>query len=317
MSRSFYIKNTEAPRVMSPNEILSLQPPTFIQYDVHDEEEHFLDVMNSPIDHYGSMLMGEEFVSGRGFEVCYQVELNSYQVRVFTPSTKADWQGAFEFMVNLARYLGVQVVDEEDTTYQADNITYDYLRDIEFGIQCYEGREGQYIFGVNYPMCLNGEMIDRLLSADDKATYFSEMVEAHQYVDAYFAKQRFYESSLDKNEGIIGVYALTEDLPTILPYEYPPFIDITKISLNQEDISRWRISLVTIEGDEDDPNSYKVMGDMDFKTFLERLPEEKIEKLDGHYMIVELSKSDMQDIIYQKTETSSLFGKIKNLFNNN
>ncbi|CEN48115.1 DUF4299 family protein [Capnocytophaga canis] len=317
MSRSFYIKNTEAPRVMSPNEILSLQPPTFIQYDVHDEEEHFLDVMNSPIDHYGSMLMGEEFVSGRGFEVCYQVELNSYQVRVFTPSTKADWQGAFEFIVNLARYLGVQVVDEEDTTYQADNITYDYLRDIEFGIRCYEGREGQYIFGVNYPMCLNGEMIDRLLSADDKATYFSEMVEAHQYVDAYFAKQRFYESSLDKNEGIIGVYALTEDLPTILPYEYPPFIDITKISLNQEDISQWRISLVTIEGDEDDPNSYKVMGDMDFKTFLERLPEEKIEKLDGHYMIVELSKSDMQDIIYQKSETSSLFGKIKNLFNNN
>ena len=65
----------------------------------------------------------------------------------------------------------------------------------------------------------------------------------------------------------MGVYALTQGVPTILPYEYPPFIDLTQVNLSQDDVKLWRISLVAINGDENDPNAYEVLDGLDYKTF--------------------------------------------------
>lgn len=318
MSRTFYIKNSQVPKVMTPQELLELQNESFVQYDTHQEDENFEKIMFSPINDYGYMLMGQDGISGRGFEVSYSVENEEYEVRVFTPSTEADWLGAFEFIKNVANYLGVQVTDEEEFEYEADKISYDYRRDIEFGIKCYEGKEGQFLFGVNRPICVDAEIVKKMLSADDKVAFFSKFVEEQQYVDAYIAKQMFYQ---DKKSGdIFGVYSITESVSTILPYEYPPFIDITKISLNQEQVKEWRISLVIIDGDEDISDSYKVIGDIDYQTFLKRLPEEKKQKLDGHYMLVKISsQKEMEALLYENAPQKEIgiLGKIKGWFSSN
>ena len=165
MSRTFYIKNTQAPKEMTPQQLLDLQREGFVQYSIDDNDEHYSQVMNAPISHWGYMLMGQEGISGRGFEVSYDTETQDYGVRVFTPSTEADWLGAYEFIGKVATVLGSKVVDEEGEVYEPNAITYDYRNDIKFGIKCYEGEKGgSYLFGVYRPICLSDEMINGLLA---------------------------------------------------------------------------------------------------------------------------------------------------------
>jgi len=308
MSRTFYVKNTQAPKVMSTEELLSVAGGDFRQFVVSQDKENFKEVMQMPLNKFGYMLFGQEGISGRGFEVSYQEgEPAAYEVRVFTPSTERDWLGAMEFMSKLAIYLQVDIIDEEGMEYKANHITYNYRGDIEFGVRCYEGeREESFIFGVCRPIALNAEIVGRLLSAQDKVKAFSDFVESQQqHEDIFIANQIFYQN--DKGE-IIGTYTLTKTVPTVLPYQYPPFIDITKTDLQQEDILQWRISLVDTEGGED---GFNYLGDLDYKTFLERLPQEKIKKLDGHYMLLQMDTTQQMEALLGKT---SLLGKIKNFF---
>ena len=149
MSRTFYIKNTQAPEEMTPQQLLDLQREGFVQYSIDDNDEHYSQVMNAPLSDWGYMLMGQEGISGRGFEVSYDTETQDYGVRVFTPSTEADWLGAYEFIGKVATALGSKVVDEEGEVYEPNAITYDYRNDIKFGIKCYEGEKDDLICSVS------------------------------------------------------------------------------------------------------------------------------------------------------------------------
>ena len=259
------------------------------------------------------MIMGQKGISGRGFEVSYDPETQEYGVRVFTPSTENDWLGAIEFIGKVATALATDVVDEEGETYEPNAITYDYRHDINFGVRCYEDKEeGAYIFSVYRPICLSKQMINELLEAEDKVKAFSQLVEKqlYEHPDVYIAHQQFFSN--DKGE-VMGVYALTQGVPTILPYEYPPFIDLTQVNLSQDDVKLWRISLVAINGDENDPNAYEVLDGLDYKTFLERLPQNKIQKLDGHYMLITLNRRELEALSQNdKQERKGLLAKLKN-----
>ena len=313
MSRTFYIKNTQAPEEMTPQQLLDLQREGFVQYSIDDNDEHYSQVMNAPLSDWGYMLMGQEGISGRGFEVSYDTETQDYGVRVFTPSTEADWLGAYEFIGKVATTLGSKVVDEEGEVYEPNAITYDYRNDIKFGIKCYEGEKGgSYLFSVYRPICLSDEMINGLLAAEDKVKTFSQLIEKqlYEHPDAYIARQQFFRN--DRGE-VMGAYALTEGVPTILPYEYPPFVDFTQVNLSQDDVKLWRISLVVINGDENDPDAYEVLDGLDYQTFLERLPQEKIQKLDGHYMLITLNRQELETLLQNdKQERKGLLAKLKN-----
>ena len=313
MSRTFYIKNTKAPEEMTPQQLLNLQREGFMQYDIEKDDEHYDQVMHSPISEWGYMLMGQKGISGRGFEVSYDPETQEYGVRVFTPSTENDWLGAIEFIGKVATALATNVVDEEGETYEPNAITYDYRHDISFGVRCYDDKEeGAYIFSVYRPICLSKQMINELLEAEDKVKAFSQLVEKqlYEHPDVYIAHQQFFSN--DKGE-VMGVYALTQGVPTILPYEYPPFIDLTQVNLSQDDVKLWRISLVAINGDENDPNAYEVLDGLDYKTFLERLPQNKIKKLDGHYMLITLNRQELEALLQNdKQERKGLLAKLKN-----
>ena len=297
---------------MTPQQLLDLQREGFVQYNLEKDDEHYDQVMHSPISEWGYMLMGQEGISGRGFEVSYDPETQDYVVRVFTPSTENDWLGAIEFIGKVATALATNVVDEEGETYEPNAITYDYRNDISFGVRCYDDKEkGAYIFSVYRPICLSKQMINELLEAEDKVKAFSQLVEKqlYEHPDVYIAHQQFFSN--DKGE-VMGVYALTQGVPTILPYEYPPFIDLTQVNLSQDDVKLWRISLVAINGDENDPNAYEVLDGLDYKTFLERLPQNKIKKLDGHYMLITLNRQELEALLQNdKQERKGLLAKLK------
>ncbi|MDO4763562.1 MAG: DUF4299 family protein [Flavobacteriaceae bacterium] len=294
MSRTFYIKNSQAPKVMTTREILELQKGKFTHYEIYEDEADLEEFLNMPINECGYLLIGQDGISGRGFEVAYEEEIEEYSVRVFTPSTEADWLGAFEFIKNLAQYLKVQVVDEEDFVYDADNITFDYRKDIEAGIKAYtenDEDEKMFLFGVNRPVCFGAEIVQKLQSSENKVEDFSKFVEYQQYLDGldhYVANPLFYG---DEEDNIFGAYVLTEGVVSVLPYEHPPFIDITKYSIEQEQIKEWSVILV------ENSNDFSEIGKLNYQTFLERLPQEKIKKLDGHYMLIELSKEEMKSLL--------------------
>lgn len=156
MSRTFHIQNPEAPKVMSTEELLDLVGGNFRQFALREDDEELDEVMQMPLNEFGYMLLGQEGISGRGFECSYSDENHSYDVRVFTPSTSADWHGALSFIERLASHLGVTVTDEEGEEYEGNNITYDYRKDIEFGVKCFDkSREGHFIFGVKRPFILS------------------------------------------------------------------------------------------------------------------------------------------------------------------
>ena len=181
MSRTFYIKNPEAPKVMSTQELLDLVGGNFRQFAVRDNDEDLDEIMQMPLSDFGYMLLGQEGISGRGFECSYSEEEHTYNIRVFTPSTSADWHGALSFIEKLATTFGVSVTDEEGETYEGNNITYDFRHDIAFGIASMEkDDEGHFIFGAMRPICFSDEDIDRILAAEDKIKAFDDFIAAQR-----------------------------------------------------------------------------------------------------------------------------------------
>lgn len=67
--------------------------------------------------------------------------------------------------------------------------------------------------------------------------------------------------------------------------------------VRNEDV-RWEISLVAIDGDPDDDDSYNVIGRMEYSDFIAKLPKEKYKLIDANNILVEaLTREDMDAIL--------------------
>ena len=68
--------------------------------------------------------------------------------------------------------------------------------------------------------------------------------------------------------------------------------------MKNDEVSCWNIGLVTINGDENDPNSYQVAGNLNYDDFIKKLPINKYKFIDASYIMVEpLSKEEMLDLL--------------------
>ena len=68
--------------------------------------------------------------------------------------------------------------------------------------------------------------------------------------------------------------------------------------MKNDEISFWNIALVTINGDENDPNSYQVARNMNYEDFIKKLPINKYKFIDASYIMVEpLSKEEILDLL--------------------
>ena len=151
------------------------------------------------------------------------------------------------------------------------------------------------IFGIDRVVSFNQEMLDKINNSDSPIDTFSNIVKEIQYLDAYSAHQQFYKNKTDGK--IIGAYTLTQNLRTILPYKPSVEFENSDIVKNDE-ISFWNIALVTINGDENDPNSYQVIGNLNYDDFIKKLPINKYKSIDASYIMVEpLSKEEILDLL--------------------
>ncbi|WP_298972117.1 DUF4299 domain-containing protein [uncultured Fusobacterium sp.] len=304
MSISFYVKNKKKflgyEPVLKVEAALSLLDKELNTYNTDGMDIN--DLLLSPLSNYQCLLVGVEYESARGFELSYDNKNKVYGVRIFTPSSRKDWLLALEYIKALAKKFGTEIVNERGETYTVDNIDkFDYEPDILYGLKLItenlkSGEADNYtIFGVTRLVSLNQEMMDEINNSDNPIDTFSEIVRDIQNLDAYSANQQFYKNNEDGR--IIGAYTLTENLRTILPYK--PTVEFHNSDIvKNDDIAFWNISFVVINGDENDPNSYQVGGQLDYNDFIKKLPKDKYEFIDASYIMVEpLSKEEISDLL--------------------
>ena len=304
MSISFYVKNKKKflgyEKVLNVESALTILDKELNTYNTGNIDIN--DLLLSPVSNYQCLLIGEDKVSARGFELSYDDKNKDYAVRIFTPSSREDWLLALEYIKALAKKFGSEIINERGEVYTVDNIDkFDYINDILYGIEVItsnmkSGKTDNYtIFGIDRVVSFNQEMLDKINNSDSPIDTFSNIVKEIQYLDAYSAHQQFYKNKADGK--IIGAYTLTQNLRTILPYKPSVEFENSDIVKN-EDISLWNIGLVTINGDENDPNSYQVAGNLNYDDFIKKLPINKYKFIDASYIMVEpLSKEEILDLL--------------------
>ena len=304
MSISFYVKNRKKflgyEPVLNVETALSLLDKELYSYNTGNIDIN--DLLLSPVSNYQCLLIGDGKESARGFELYYDNKNKNYSIRVFTPSSREDWLLALEYIKALAKKFDSKIISETGEEYTVDNIDkFDYEGDILYGIEGISLRvKGEdstlySIFGINRIVSFNQEMIDKIENSNSPIDTFSNMVKEIQYLDAFSANQRFFRNKEDGK--IIGAYTLTQNLRTILPYK--PSVEFENSDMvKNEDIAFWNIGLVTIDGDENDPNSYQVVGQLDYNDFIKKLPKDKYHFIDASYILVEpLSKEKILGLL--------------------
>ena len=304
MSISFYVKNKKKflgyEAVLNVEEALTILDKELNSYNTGNIDIN--DLLLSPVSNYECLLIGEDKVSARGFELSYDNKNKDYAVRIFTPSSREDWLLALEYIKALAKKFNSEIINERGEVYTVDNIDkFDYISDILYGIEVVSSNlkdkdvEVSSIYGINRVVSFNKEMLDKINNSDSPIDTFSNIVKEIQYLDAYSAHQQFYKNNEDYR--IMGAYTLTQNLRTILPYKPSVEFENSDIVKNDE-VSCWNIGLVTINGDENDPNSYQVAGNLNYDDFIKKLPINKYKFIDASYIMVEpLSKEEILDLL--------------------
>ena len=304
MSVSFYVKNKK--KFLSYEPVLNVEEAlTILNRELNTYNTQNIDINDlllSPISNYDCLLIGEDNVSGRGFELSYNSKNKSYVIRVFTPSTREDWILALEYIKTLAKRFNSEIINERGEIYTVDNIDkFDYESDILFGINSISLKindreiDKYIIFGINRVVSFDGKMIEKIYGSSNAIDTFSNMVKEIQYLDAYSAHQNFYKNNDDGK--IMGGYVLTQGVRTILPYEPSVEFESSDI-LKNDDISFWNIGLIIIDGDENDEKSYYGVGNLNYNDFIKKLPKNKYKFIDASYIMVEpLSKEEILELV--------------------
>ena len=304
MSISFYVKNKK--KFLGYETVLNVESALTLlnkELNVYNNKNIDInDLLLSSVSSYECLLIGEDKVSARGFELSYDNKNKTYVVRIYTPSSREDWLLALEYIKVLAKKFNSEIVNERGEVYTVDNIDkFDYENDIIYGIATIlsglEDKEVKVynIYGINRVVSFNQEMSNKIENSVSPIDTFSNIIKEIQYLDAYSANQQFYQNNEDYR--IIGAYTLTENLRTILPYKPNVEFENSDIVKNDE-ISFWNLALVTINGDDNDPNSYQVAGQIDYNDFIKKLPINKYKFIDASYIMVEpLSKEEILDLL--------------------
>ena len=304
MSISFYVKNKKKflgyEKVLNVESALTILDKELNTYNTGNIDIN--DLLLSPVSNYQCLLIGEDKVSARGFELSYDNKNKDYAVRIFTPSSREDWLLALEYIKALAKKFDSEIINERGEVYTVDNIDkFNYESDILYGIEVItsnmkSGKTDKYtIFGIDRVVSFNQEMLDKINNSDSPIDTFSNIVKEIQYLDAYSAHQQFYKNKADGK--IMGAYTLTQNLRTILPYKPSVEFENSDIVKNDE-ISCWNIGFVIINGDENDPNSYQVAGNLNYDDFIKKLTINKYKFIDASYIMVEpLNKEEILDLL--------------------
>ena len=235
--------------------------------------------------------------SGRYIDLEYDKTQQTYNVRILTPSTLADWSQALTLISKLSSCLGTSIRDEHGREYSSSSVwDYPYQEDIVFGLEDFlkSGFPLVYQDGVRRRIALSPQMVEEFLKEDNPAQSYSDFFTLRQYLDAYDAQSKFYGN--EQNQQILGVYTLTAGIDTILPFELSlapedvEYIDESKLS--------WCCNLVGCDDtDPDNVEKFFFYKRISYSDFLDRLPKDMAHVFDGEKIYVPgMTFAQMKDL---------------------
>lgn len=300
MSTSFFIEDIHHKGCITVEQVLEIGQD-FSQYTVGEDDEEYNDFLKEKIGNFECVLLGKENVSARGFELSYDDKTDSYAVRIFAPSSIADYESAFDYIKKLSVFLeNDNITTEDNETYTADTISaYNYKEQIRCTLEAIyddlKNSDHEYfeIFGLCRPVALNKKIVKELIKTKEAVENFSSFITDLQYIDAHSARQKLCK---EDDGSIFGVYTITETVPTIIPFT-PCIAYENADTVKNSDISQWLIGLVVIDGDPNDPESYSVYKYIEHKKFVKKLPGKKYTVLDAKYILIQgLSRKEIESI---------------------
>ena len=298
--RSFFIEDIHHKGCITVGQALEIGQD-FSQYVVQEDAEEYNEFLKEKINNFECILLGKDNISARGFELSYDDKTDSYAIRVFAPSSIADYETAFDYIKKLCVFLeNDNITTEDNETYTADTIsTYNYKEQIRCTLEAIyddlKNSDHEYfeIFGLCRLVALNKKIVKEIIKSKEAVENFSSFITDLQYIDAHSARQKLYK---EDDGSVFGVYTITETVPTIIPFT-PCIAYENADTVKNSDISQWLIGLVVIDGDPNDPESYSVYKYIEHKKFVKKLPGKKYTMLDAKYILIQgLSRKEIESI---------------------
>lgn len=142
------------------------------------------------------------------------------------------------------------------------------------------------VTGGLFPIYMEDDVPQKLLGPDNSA-FFADYLSKKQRLDAYYAKPNFYR---DQNGGeVIGVYAVTETVDSILPLEpfVPPlyYANLQDFNIRSDGVIRWLVSLTRV-WTENGQMTGKNIGMLPFARFAELTRLKERPKFDDRHVLV-------------------------------
>lgn len=304
MSVSFFIDDINNVGSISVAQALHIGQ-YFSQYVVESDDEEYEEFLKEKISNFECILLGIEKKSARGFELSYISTKKCYMVRILALSSDDDYLAAFDYIKKLCSFLGcTETITDDNESYTINNLqTYPYKENIKHELAAVYSKllkssnnDAYFEFkGIYRSVTLNTDFLENvIINAENVVEKFSTFVTGLQYINAYEARQKFYEN--DKGT-IIGIYAITETVPTILPFN-PSVESENQDMVTDDNIAEWIINLVVINGNPEDKSSYENLGQINYQEFINRLPKEKYGFIDARYILVQpLSNKELRQIL--------------------
>ena len=222
---------------------------------------------------------------GRGFEV--RIGKGEIDLSMPLPTTDADIIFFYGYVKKLCDLMktdcfyrdGVKTgLDMTDQYITADaRASEKALSEIQARVA--ESGTTYYIFGALNPISLGKRELE-VIRGNSKI--FEDVLDLLQKKDYYYGAPKLYRKG--DAEEIIGVYTLTEDVPTVLPYEP------TILMNNDLTVSEWRLGLVFDNG-----NGLSAAGNVDYGYFLEKINKDDV--YDTDHFIAKMSRDEMKAFV--------------------
>ena len=265
-----------------------------------------LDVILGEHLHYGNFVtdqlnigeLGEnEFVAynpdsiGRGFSVIWNSgEKRTIALRLPQPSTTLELKDFYEAVERIVKYWDGKLIVEGSRVDLSDFLSgFDDMVDFNEKVikqMSQQVLDGEYevftLYSTMWPLAMGKEEANLFMENPD---YYAEWLHEKQSMDVYFASPEFY----DGDEGIIGRYILTNNVPVVFPNEPTiPFGTIDTKTGKELECDKWLICLA-IEKEEEP------LCEMEYSKFLSIIPESKKSKYDGgHFLLNEMTEEELR-----------------------
>lgn len=301
MSVSFFIQDINNFGSITVGQMFDIGGGNYVQYSyaVDSDSELYEKFIEEKLENFECMLLGIEGKCAKCFELSFDKD---YIIKLFSPCSIGDFEVAFDYIKRLCAFLGNnEVLTEDGKKYNASDIEkYPYKEHILAGINKGFDTLKKYNYNtidiecINRVVSFNEKMFTEILASDNPVEKFSKLITDIQYIDAYSAKQKFFENP---DGSIICTYTLTATVPTILPFT--PYIDYENQNMViYEEVTKWVINFVVINGNPENKSSYENLGQIEYKEFINRLPKEKYGFIDARYILVQpLNNKELRQIL--------------------